>query len=247
MELVTAAVGRRMDRMFALAPDPDGPSPERSIGESLREIRRMSWRNLSIGLGVIALACIGIVPISHRTRHLSSLSAGVRQLAGGDVRTRVPVRSNDEFGALAAAFNNMAADLERHQALVVEQERLRRELEWSRLIRTEMLPRAPLRLGTAEIKPWPGYSAIGSPVGYAASAVEIGRGDLLFIYTDGLVETENEHGEMFGAERLEELIERVHADGIDKVLEEVERAVRIFRGAAEPFDDATMMALRIQD
>jgi phosphoserine phosphatase RsbU/P len=77
--------------------------------------------------------------------------------------------------------------------------------------------------------------------------VDIGRGDLLFFYTDGLVETENERGEMFGAERLEALVDRVHTDGIDKVLEEVERSVRVFRGGAEPFDDATMMALRIQD
>jgi serine phosphatase RsbU (regulator of sigma subunit) len=52
---------------------------------------------------------------------------------------------------------------------------------------------------------------------------------------------------MFGAERLEALVDRVHTDGIDKVLEEVERSVRVFRGGAEPFDDATMMALRIQD
>ena len=94
----------------------------RPLGDSLREIRRTSVRNLGLGLGVIALAVIGIVPISHRmTQHLSSLSAGVRQLAGGDFTTRVPVRSNDEFGTLAASFNQMAADLERHQELVVEQ------------------------------------------------------------------------------------------------------------------------------
>ncbi len=125
----------------------------RPIGESLREIRRMSLRNLSMGLAVIALACIGIIPISHRmTQHVSSLNAGVQQLAGGDFKARVPVRSNDEFGQLATAFNRMAGDLERHQALVVEQERLHRELELSRLIQTEMLPREGLRLGAAEIK-----------------------------------------------------------------------------------------------
>jgi sigma-B regulation protein RsbU (phosphoserine phosphatase) len=95
-------------------------------------------------------------------------------------------------------------------------------------------------------------SSTGMPIalypehGYTESVVEIGRGDLLFFYTDGLVETENERGDMFGAERLEALLEAVHAHGIDKVLEEVEHAVRTFRGKAEPFDDATMMALRIQ-
>ena len=124
----------------------------RPIGESLREIRRASVRNLGFGMLVIALAFIGIVPISHRmTQHLATLTSGVRQLAGGDFHTRVPVRSRDEFGALAGAFNQMAEDLERHEAAAVEQERLRRELELSRLIQTEMLPRGPLRMGPAEI------------------------------------------------------------------------------------------------
>ena len=119
----------------------------RPIGESLREIRRASVRNLGFGMLVIALAFIGIVPISHRmTQHLATLTSGVRQLAGGDFHTRVPVRSKDEFGALAGAFNQMAEDLERHEAAAVEQERLRRELELSRLIQTEMLPRGPLRV-----------------------------------------------------------------------------------------------------
>jgi HAMP domain-containing protein len=125
----------------------------RPIGESLREIRRAAMRNLGLGLLAIVLALIGIVPISHgMTRDLTSLDAGVRELAAGNFQARVPVRSKDEFGSLATAFNQMAADLERHQALVLEQERLRRELELSRLIQSEMLPRAPLRLGAAEIK-----------------------------------------------------------------------------------------------
>ena len=124
----------------------------RPVAASLREIRRASVRNLGLGLLVIALACIGIVPISHRmTQHLTTLTRGVRQLSGGDFRTRVPVRSADEFGALAGAFNQMAEDLERHEARAVERERLQRELELSRRIQTEMLPRTSLRSGPAEI------------------------------------------------------------------------------------------------
>jgi serine phosphatase RsbU (regulator of sigma subunit) len=336
----------------------------RPMGASLREIRRASVRTLSIGLFVVALAVVGIIPISHRmTRHLTSLSAGVRQLAGGDFKTRVVVRSKDEFGALASAFNQMAADLERHEALVVEQERLRRELELSRLIQTEMLPRGGLRLGAAEIKGIsiparevggdffnyfvlpdgrlallvgdvsgkgvsaallmanvqatlrarlpletnlatlaagldreidettprsvfltlfigilekngrtlryvnaghnpqfvlrPGgeivaLSSTGLPIAlfaghaYAEAAVDLEQGDLLFFYTDGLVESENPAGEMFGAERLQSVLRTANTEGVDAILQHVEGTVRAFRGGTEALDDATLMALRLQ-
>ena len=335
----------------------------RPLAASLREIRRASVRNLGLGLLVIALAFIGIIPISHRmTQHLTTLTRGVRQLAGGDFGTRVPVRSTDEFGVLAGAFNQMAEDLERHEARAVEQERLRRELELSRLIQTEMLPRTPLRSGPAEIggvsiparevggdffnyfvlpdgrlallvgdvsgkgvgaallmaniqatlrarlphetdlaqladhldreldrntpgavyltlflaildvdgrllryvnaghnpqflvRPAGTIEALGStgmPIalyaghGYAEAFARLDPGDLLFFYTDGLVETESETGEMFGAERLQDILATGPAEGIEAVLQRVEHHVTTFRGRAELFDDATMMALRI--
>jgi sigma-B regulation protein RsbU (phosphoserine phosphatase) len=87
--------------------------------------------------------------------------------------------------------------------------------------------------------------ALYSGHGYREARTVLSAGDLLFFYTDGLVETENERGEMFGAERLQQLLAAEQAQSIDTVLHEVERAVLVFRGQAEPFDDATMMALRI--
>ncbi len=329
-EAAASGPRRTGDWIIVAREDPSGIvfGIARPVGESLREIRRASVRNLSLGLLVIGLAFIGIVPISHRmTQHLSSLTAGVRQLSGGDFHTRVPVRSSDEFGTLARAFNQMAADLEQHEALVVEQERLRRELELSRLIQTEMLPRGPLRTGPAEIagvsiparevggdffnyfvlpdgrlallvgdvsgkgvsaallmanvqatlrarmphetdlaaladrldreldQNTPGavyltlflgilemdgrtlryvnaghnpqfvlregggiepLSSTGLPIalysghGYREAHVELAPGDLLFFYTDGLVETESESGDMFGAERLQALLAQEH-------------------------------------
>jgi serine phosphatase RsbU (regulator of sigma subunit) len=47
------------------------------------------------------------------------------------------------------------------------------------------------------------------------------------------------------SERLEALLARAHDEGLDDLLARVELAVKNFRGAAEPFDDATMMALRL--
>ncbi len=110
-------------------------------------------------------------------------------------------------------------------------------------------PQFALRQGTLER-----LSSTGTPIGllpgrgYTQQEIQLSSGDFLFFYTDGIVETENELGEQFGGERLEHLlIDTVTADaaGPDAVLERVESAVRAFRGAAEPFDDATSMVVRI--
>ncbi len=81
--------------------------------------------------------------------------------------------------------------------------------------------------------------------GYTEARIELSPGDLLFFYTDGLVETENEQKEMFGADRLQALLETDRSEGIDTILHDIEQRITAFRGSAEPFDDATMMALRI--
>jgi sigma-B regulation protein RsbU (phosphoserine phosphatase) len=87
--------------------------------------------------------------------------------------------------------------------------------------------------------------ALYSGHGYRDARVLLAPGDLLFFYTDGLVETENELGEMFGAERLQRILSAQQSQEIDAVLHQVEAQIAAFRGQAEPFDDATMMALRI--
>ena len=68
---------------------------------------------------------------------------------------------------------------------------------------------------------------------------------MLFFYTDGLVEAENADGDMFGAERLQFLLAQAQSSELDLILQQVDAQVRAFRGAVEPLDDATMMALRV--
>jgi serine phosphatase RsbU (regulator of sigma subunit) len=81
--------------------------------------------------------------------------------------------------------------------------------------------------------------------GFREQQIQLAADDLLFFYTDGCVEAENEAGEMFGAERLETLLVSAATSGADDVLTRVENAVNAFRGACEPFDDATMMSVRV--
>jgi serine phosphatase RsbU (regulator of sigma subunit) len=94
-------------------------------------------------------------------------------------------------------------------------------------------------------------TSTGLPVGLYAGhgfrerQIQLTAGDLLFFYTDGCVETENEAGEMFGAERLETLLVSAATAGSDDVLSRIEGAVNTFRGSRELFDDATMMSVKV--
>jgi serine phosphatase RsbU (regulator of sigma subunit) len=110
-------------------------------------------------------------------------------------------------------------------------------------------PQFALRSGSLER-----LSSTGTPIGllpgrgYKQREVQLASGDFLFFYTDGVVEAEDESGEMLGPERLEQLLLTTITNstaGPDAVLQMVETEVRKFRGAREPFDDATSMVVRI--
>jgi len=118
----------------------------RPIGAGLEEIRRAALVNLAGGLLIVGVALVGILPLSRgMTRDLERVTAGAERLAKGDLDTRVSVRSRDELGRLAATFNHMAEELRGNQEQLLQQERLRKELELSRLVQEELLPREPLR------------------------------------------------------------------------------------------------------
>jgi two-component system, NtrC family, sensor kinase len=57
-------------------------------------------------------------------QRISELRKGALLLAGGDLRTRIPVRGADEFADLGTTFNDMAASLESHQRKLIQSERL---------------------------------------------------------------------------------------------------------------------------
>jgi len=102
----------------------------RPVGDNLEELRKTAGKNFGYGIAMIFVALIGIVPIAnHMTRDVNLVTRGAERIAQGDLMTRLPVKSNNEIGQLAAAFNRMAQDLSLQQQTIVEQERTRKEQE----------------------------------------------------------------------------------------------------------------------
>jgi sigma-B regulation protein RsbU (phosphoserine phosphatase) len=79
---------------------------------------------------------------------------------------------------------------------------------------------------------------------YNESCLAMQEGDLLVCYTDGITEPENAYGEMFGEERLIDLVKR-HAKEDDKdIVRMILEAVRTWTGTTELFDDMTILLAR---
>jgi sigma-B regulation protein RsbU (phosphoserine phosphatase) len=65
------------------------------------------------------------------------------------------------------------------------------------------------------------------------------------IGTDGIHETRNGSGQMFGQKRLQEIIQQ-HADGSAKnINDHVINSVRDFRGKASQEDDVTLVVIKL--
>ncbi len=72
------------------------------------------------------------------------------------------------------------------------------------------------------------------------------KGDILFLYTDGLFDVKNEKGEFLGEERFFDFLNQtVKKEGdIDKIKENIVKMIQEFRGEAEPEDDITFMIIK---
>ena len=92
---------------------------ESAINDLLARMNRAIWL-AALAAGGAALVVGGLLAYG-LVRPIQRLTAATRAVAQGDLSQRVPASTNDEIGDLAAAFNAMAADLDRA-------ERLRRDM-----------------------------------------------------------------------------------------------------------------------
>ena len=80
---------------------------------------------------------------------------------------------------------------------------------------------------------------------FEEKSICLGKGDRLFLYTDGVTEAMDEKGQMFTKERLEKKLSLLSSRAEPgEVLENVLLEVKRHAGAAEQSDDITMLALK---
>jgi sigma-B regulation protein RsbU (phosphoserine phosphatase) len=79
---------------------------------------------------------------------------------------------------------------------------------------------------------------------YEEKTVTLEPGDVLLAYTDGIVEPENVYGEMFGEDRLKDLLVKyARADSAELIARTMEAVVE-WTGEGELQDDMTMVVAR---
>jgi diguanylate cyclase (GGDEF)-like protein len=80
-----------------------------------REIDGLRNRNALLGIGFLFISLVLILPLVRRiTRPLALLKAGAEAASQGRFEQRIEIRTNDEIGMLAAAFNGMLGQLQDH-------------------------------------------------------------------------------------------------------------------------------------
>jgi phosphoserine phosphatase RsbU/P len=89
----------------------------------------------------------------------------------------------------------------------------------------------------------PALSVVGH-LPYAAETVALAPGDLLLLYTDGVVELTNGEGEEFGVARLETAVRGAHSRPLPALIDAIVAQTQAFAGSAHLLDDFTLLLVR---
>jgi sigma-B regulation protein RsbU (phosphoserine phosphatase) len=98
---------------------------------------------------------------------------------------------------------------------------------------------------------WLGESDAGIPLGvlrdhrWDNASIALENGDVLLVYTDGVVEARNAQGEMFGRERLAALLAGFTDARASEIRDSLVAAVQEHQGSIAGADDQTLIVLRV--
>jgi len=95
--------------------------------------------------------------------------------------------------------------------------------------------------------------ATGVPLGlvedvtYDEVLIQADPGDVFVFFSDGIPDAVNGAGMQFGRGRLEEVVHKHCKGSAESIINALEKSVRAFAGATRPFDDETVVVLKVKD
>jgi signal transduction histidine kinase len=122
------------------------------VGSSRAELVRLERHIGSValligGAGILIVVLLSGWVAARMTRPVEQLASGAREVAGGNWRATVDVKSHDEIGELAAAFNRMTTELVTQRDHIVQAERVAAWRELARRLAHELKnPLFPLQI-----------------------------------------------------------------------------------------------------
>tara|TARA_B100000315_G_C14120796_1_gene382478 strand:- start:197 stop:562 length:366 start_codon:yes stop_codon:yes gene_type:complete len=90
----------------------------------------------------------------------------------------------------------------------------------------------------------------GMPLGimeglFSNGTVDVKKGDIFVVYTDGVTEAMNTKHEMFGDDKLAEIIKKQRSKSIGEIVDVIHDEVSKFEGKAPQHDDITVIAVKV--
>jgi serine phosphatase RsbU (regulator of sigma subunit) len=212
--------------------------PAREVGGDLYDI--IPFRDGSWGLCVADVSGKGVPAALYMTMTKGVLAS--EQRFTSDLRT-LTLALNERLHQAAhkKIFVTMAFARLDPATRVVELVRAgHNPVLWRRAARGETVWLKPggLGLGLAANKSF--QRSLGS------QTIELEPDDTLILYSDGLTEAENIRVELFGEDRLQDIVERSASQTAEGLVGEILAEVERFKEGADPHDDLTLVVLKAE-
>ena len=81
---------------------------------------------------------------------------------------------------------------------------------------------------------------------YEQQYEQLSPGDILLLYTDGVVEAQNEQDELFGEQRLASLLIEHHKLAPEELIDHILEQVRLFSGHHNFHDDVSLVVMQVE-
>lgn len=82
-------------------------------------------------------------------------------------------------------------------------------------------------------------------VDYEVSTVKLARDDAILLYTDGLIDAMNYEGQMWGRDRLIEVLKKYSTESANQMVRNILGYRRRFVGLAKQIDDTSIVAMKL--